>query len=844
MPAPPLFGSCRCGHTPAPPPFEKTRRFGRISSVAVVLFAIGIAACAESGDPGSMGEDVASFVNPFAGTAEDAPDFGTGGGAGNTFPGAVVPFGMVQWSPDTFPGRTNSPGGYSYDDDQIRGFSLTHLSGAGCPELQDFPFLPTTVPVSASPAVAASYDVAPMYVPSFRHDDESAEPGYYRVLLEARTERQIEVELSATARTGLGRFTFPPTATASILVNAGGSSMANGDAVFEVDPERREVRGWVESGRFCYHRNRYVVYFVAEFDRPFAAHGTWTKQTLSPGATTAADHAESPLHLRPISGFSDPQSNSNGAQAGAYVTFDTRRNPIVHARVAVSWVSVDNARDNLRAESRGWDLDELRGAARAQWNDLLGRIRVRGGEPSDVRTFYTMLYHALLAPNIFSDANGEYAGMDGEVHRTEGFTQYTTFSGWDVYRSEIPLLAIVVPERVSDMMQSLVTNARESGWLPRWSVANGHTDVMVGDPAAPILASAVAFGARDFDREAALAALLKGANEEGVSRNAEYVERQALASYLELGYVPHDGTENSFGGSTSIFGNTAAVWGSAATTLEYATADFAVGQFAAALGDVQTCETFLGRAAAWTNLFNPATGYLQPRYANGTFLDPFDPTSLEGYAEGNGAQYSWMVPHDLEGLIETFGGATEARRRLDQFFTELNAGPEAPFAFLGNEPCALTPWIYDWLGEPNKTQDIVRRAILDLFNDSPSGYAGNDDLGQMSSWYVFGALGFYPAIPGTDVLALASPLFEEATLDLPGGTLTITGRGAGRDNPYVERLTLNGAEFPRPWIRFNDLSRGASLDFDLAASPGSNWGRAARDAPPSFPADSPAGCHF
>jgi len=807
-----------------------------------LLFAFLFVACGGS-DDSSAPPDYASLVNPFTGTAEDAPDFGTGGGAGNTFPGAVVPFGMLQWSPDTFPGSVNSPGGYSYEDERIRGFSLTHLSGAGCPELQDFPFLPTTLPVDVSPAVANSYDVNPIYVPEFDHGEEKAEPGYYRVRLDPGSADAIDVELSATTRTGLGRFTFPPTSTASVLINAGGSSMANGDAVFEIDPERREVRGWVESGQFCYHRNRYVVYFVAEFDRPFAAYGTWTKQQLAPGAVAAADHAESPSHLRPISGFPDPPSRSNGAQAGAYVTFDTRDQSVVQARVGISWVGIDNARANLAAENPGWDFASVRDAARAEWNALLGRIRVRGGEAADLRTFYTMLYHALLAPNVFSDANGEYAGMDGEVHRAEGGTRYTSFSGWDVYRSEIPLLAMLVPDRVSDMMQSLVSNARQSGWLPRWSVANGHTDVMVGDPAAPILAGALAFGARDFDRESALAALLKGASEEGVSANAEYVERQALASYLDLGYVPHDGTENSFGGSTSIFGDTAAVWGSAATTLEYATADFAVAQFAAALGERQTCETYVERAAAWRNLFNPATGYLQPRYANGAFLSPFDPTSLEGYAEGSGAQYSWMVPHDLAGLIAAFGGAAAARDRLDEFFTELNAGPESLLAYLGNEPCALTPWIYAWLGTPSRTQEIVRAAILDLFNDSPSGYAGNDDLGQMSSWYVFGALGFYPAIPGTDVLVLGSPLFEEATLDLPGGQLTIRGAGAGRANPYVERVAVDGVEHTAPWVRFRDLRRGASLAFDLGASAGA-WGEAAQDAPPSFAAGSPGACDW
>ncbi len=815
---------------------QKVRTMTHPWIVGIVLAPalLGLAGCGGDGGSGSERVRLTRFVNPFTGTAADSPDFGTGGGAGNTFPGAVAPFGMVQWSPDTVPGRTNAPGGYTYDDSQIRGFSLTHLSGVGCPIMQDLPFLPTTVPVTTSPAVADSYEVLPAFVPSFDHTGEKAEPGYYRVVLNRDTAEKIEVELSATTRTGIGRFNFPPTATASILINAGGSAMANGDAVFAIDPDRREVSGWVESGQFCYHRNRYRVFFVAEFDRPFATHGAWEKQTLLPNATAAADHADAPFHLRPVSGVPDPATVSNGAQAGAYVTFDTRRQHAVQARVAISYVSVENARDNLRSENPDWAFDRTREAANTTWNDLLGRVRARGGSPEDIRTFYTMLYHALLGPNVFSDVDGQYMGMDERVHSADGFTHYTTFSGWDIYRSEIPFLAMIAPERTSDMMQSLVTNAQESGWLPKWSVASGQTDTMVGDPAAPIIAAAQAFGATAFDREAALAALVKGATQEGVSTNAEYVERQALSEYLRLGYVPHDGTERSTGGSTSMFGRTDAVWGSAATTLEYATADFAIAQYAAALGDPDTCAIFLDRSTGWRTLFNPETGFLQPRFADGVFKVPFDPASPEGYTEGSGGQYTWMVPHDLAGLAAAFGGPAATAERLDEFFTEINAGPEAPFAFLGNEPCALTPWIYAWLGQPYKTQEVVRRAILTLFNDSPSGYPGNDDVGQMSAWYLFGALGLYPAIPGTDVLVLGSPLFPEVSVQVPGGTLTIVASEARRDHPYVQRLTVNGVEHTKPWIRFADISNGGTLAYDLGPSPNPAWGSLPDDAPPSI----------
>jgi len=776
------------------------------------------------------------LVNVHAGTAEGAPDFGTGGGAGNTFPGATAPFGMLQWSPDTHPGRTNSPGGYSWEDTEIRGFSLTHLSGAGCPCLQDVPFLPTTVPIVASPAEPGSYLVASDLRATFRHEDERAEPGSYRVVLNRDRKAPIRVELAATTRAGLGRFTFPRTETASLLVNLGGSAMANGEAAVAIDPAAGEVSGSVESGQFCYHRNRYTVYFVAEFDRPFDGYGTWTEQTLAPGGVVAGDVSgkPNPVHFRPIAGILDPPPNSDGAQAGAYVTFDTRRGRTVQMRVAISFVSVENARANLRAEASTWKIGEVRRGTRRAWNDLLGLVRVRGGSRADLRTFYTMLYHAFLAPTVFGDVTGEYMGMDGQVRRAEGFTPYTTFSGWDVYRSQMPLLAMLVPDRTSDMMQSLVMNAAESGWLPRWSVVAGHTDVMVGDPAAAIIAGADAFGARDFDRSAALAALVKGGTQTGTSANAEYVERQALADYLANGWVPHDGTEGSSGASTSIFGSTDAVWGSAATTLEYATADFAVARLAARLGEDATCATFAARADGWRHLLDPTTGWLTPRFGDGSFLTPFDPASGEGWVEGSGAQYAWMVPHDVAGLVDAFGGPADATARLDEFFTELNAGPTSRFAFLGNEPCAHTPWLWAWLGRPSRTQGIVREAMLGLFGATPEGYPGNDDLGQMSAWYVFAALGIYPAVPGTDVLVLGSPLFRKATLRLAEGTLVLAARKAARSRPYVSRLRVDGDEHARPWIRFADLCAGGRIDFDLTSNPVESWGGNAADAPPSF----------
>lgn len=816
------------------------RRPSLRAGVAGLLLAIVVAGCSDASRPDEA-LDPTALVNVFTGTQAAAPDYGTGGGAGNTYPGAVVPFGMLQWSPDTVPGKVNAPGGYSRDDTVIRGFSLTHVSGAGCAIHQDVPLLPTVEPVTVSPAMAGTFLIEPRYLPSFDHEHEQAEPGFYGVTLDPGTEREIAVELSATTRTGVGRIVFPPTESASVLFNAGGSAMANGNAAFVVDPARREVSGSVESGQFCYHRNRYLLHFVAQFDRPFTTQGTWQGEALSTGTASVEGTFNGdfpcPFQLRPLSQAPNSPTYSCGAQAGAYVTFDARDQQEVRVRVAVSYVSVDAARDNLsREQGDGVDLDGVRRAAHESWRDALGRIAIRGGEDADRRTFYTMLYHALLAPTTFSDADGRYFGMDGAVHDAGARTRYTTFSGWDVYRSEIPLLTMLFPERAGDMMESLVANARESGWLPRWSVAAGQTDVMVGDPADAMLAGAYAFGARDFDRAGALAAMIKGATKEGRSANADYVERQALSDYLALGYVPHDGTEASTGQDTTIFGDTSKVWGSAATTLEYGVADFALAAFAAEQGDAAACRAAVARSRGWTLLLDPETRHIRPRRADGSYLTPFDPASGEGFAEGNSAQYTWMIPYDVAGLAAALGGTDAARARLDDFFTTLDAGPGALYAFLGNEPGWISPFLYDWLGAPSRTQDVVRRAILALFSAAPNGYVGNDDLGQMSAWYVFGALGLHPATPGTDALVLASPLFPEAVLRLGERTLTIRGDGAGRARPYVSSATLDGAALERPWIRWRDLGDASTLAFTLSDRP-TEWGSAPGAAPPSYGPD-------
>lgn len=765
--------------------------------------------------PSARAASPVSRVDPFAGTRPGPRTFG----GGHNFPGAALPFGMVQWSPDTTPADRHG-GGYDYRDTHLRGFSLTHLSGAGCSLYGDFPFLPTTEPLESSPAGPGS-DLDGRFQPGFSHRDESARPGYYSVRLNPVHGGAIRAELTATTRTGMARFTFPPSPHASVLINAGGSAQPDDFAEVGLNPAAREITGTASSGLFCGQRPRYRVYFAAVFNRRFDAYGTWDGEQLQP-ASTAASAAQTPATNPPTS-----------ADAGAYASFDTRADHVVLARVGVSFVSVADARANLAAENPGLSFGTVAAQARRAWEESLGRVRVSGGSPRQLATFYTALYHAFLAPRTFSDVNGLYPGMDGLVHDAGRHVQYADVSGWDVYRSEVQLLSLLAPKRASDLIRSLLADYEQSGCLPRWPYANGQSMTMVGDSADPVIASAAAFGATGFDRREALEAMVKGASEPCRSANGEYLERQGLDDYLELGYVPFDldtGTRNA----NSIYGSPEAVWGSAATSLEYYVDDFAIAQFAAReLGDRRSYRRFIRRSGDWRRLY-ASSGFVEPRYASGTFPPGYDNLHGGGFVEGDSAQYTWMVPQDPGGLIARMGGSKRAAERLDAFLRQLNAGAggtHSDHALLGNEPTLQTPWLYDWMRRPYRTQLAVRRA-LSLYRPAPDGYPGNDDLGTLSAWYVFAALGIYPEVPGTGVLALASPLFERAEIRLPRRRRAlIDGSGHG---PYVRSLKLNGHPFSQPWTTYCALARGATLSFRLGKKPNAKWGATAAAAPPSF----------
>ena len=768
---------------------------------------------------------LADRVHPLAGTQPGPRTFG----GGHNFPGATVPFGMVQWGPDTTPSERHS-GGYDYRDNHITGFSLTHLNGAGCSLYGDFPFLPTTEPLDSSPASRNSAGLVGRFEPGFSHRKERAGPGIYSVRLNPARGGAIRTALTATTRTGVARFTFPRSPHASVLIDAGGSAKANDLAQVRLDPGKRLISGSASSGYFCAQRPRYKVYFAAVFNRPFDSYGTWRRQKLSRGSTSTSDSR------RPSN------RAARTAQAGAYATFNTRRKRTITVRVGISFVSVAGARANLAAESRGSSFRRIAAAAKRRWNRALGSIRVSGGDRRDTETFYTALYHALLAPRTFNDADGTYIGMDGLVHDSGRRTQYADLSGWDIYRTQIPLLAMLMPRRASDIVASMLAAVAQSGCLPRWSYANGQSMTMVGDPADPIIASAAAFGARGFDQAAALAAMVRGASDGCRSADGGYVQRQGLEEYKALGYVPFD-IDVKRRNANSLFGEADAVWASAASTLEYAVADFSIAQFAArALRDGVTYRAFIARSGNWRNLLNPRSRLIEPRFANGSFPPRYDNLRGAGFAEGNSVQYTWMVPHDPAGLFAAIGGRTRAVGRLDRFLRKLNGGAgatHADHALLGNEPNLNVPWLYNWTRRPFKTQATVRRALLGLYDTSPSGYPGNDDLGTLSSWYVWSALGLYPEVPGTGVLAIGSPLFRRATVRLADGrklriAASAPRRTSFRRSPYIQRMRFDGDAYGRPWTTFCALARGAALSYRLGPRPNRTWGDSLAALPPSF----------
>lgn len=786
------------------PRLPGTTAIGLIAAGA--LAAAGLCAPAAAAVKAALVTSPATVVNPFIGTSNQADDF----------PGADVPFGMVQWSPDT-PSRP-SGGGYEYNDSSITGFSLTHIAGPGCGAAGDIPVLPTVGAVNTGATDA------------FSHANESASAGSYKVALN----NQVTTELTTTTRSGMARFTFPASSQANLIFKLTGSQNGASSTQF-TKVSSTEVSGQVTSGHFCGAGNTYSVYFDMVFDQPFTSQGasvaksTATPETSGTASKNAAEKANKPvLHgktptagdkAKAVTGAAPSAAASNG-----YVTFNTTANPVVQAKVGISYVSVANATANRVAENSGWDFNATRTAAQNAWNSALGKIQIAGGTTAQQQSFYTALYHSLLHPNVISDTNGQYFGFDGRTHTVDAGHQaaYANYSGWDIYRSQAQLEALVAPQVASDTAQSMVDDYAQTGIFPKWSENNGESYVMVGDPADAILADYYAFGARDFDASTALADMVKQAS---TTNN----DRPGLNYLNSPGYMPHDG---SYGCCN--------FYGPVATTLEYNTADFAISAMAGALGNTSAQKTYANRAQGWRNVLNPASGFVEPRNASGSWTGGFDPTSGTDMVEADSWIYTGMVPFNIGGLARAKGGNTAMNHYLDTVLRSYTG--DKGYAWVGNEPSIELPWEYDYTGQPYKTQGTVRAIQDQIWANTPGGLAdGNDDLGAMSAWYVWSALGMYPETPGTSDLALGSPLFTQAVVTLPSGrTLTVNGNGAADNAPYVQSAAWNGSAWNNAFAPTTAITAGGTLDFTLGTSANTSWATAASAAPPSYAGDTTA----
>ncbi len=741
------------------------------------LVAAIVALCACAPD-----RPVTEYVDPFIGT----------GAHGHTYPGATVPFGMVQLSPDNGRSGWDWVSGYHYSDSIIVGFSHTHLSGTGIGDLNDVLFMPVTRPIDIAQPYRQQEDRD--YASRFSHDSEHAAPGYYSVFLE---DPSVLVELTATTRVGLHRYTFPASSDAGIVLDLGYA--VNGDAPTETSVRvagdtmlvgHRYSRGWAADQR---------IYFAAVLSKPFATF------------SLADDSVALPQSLE-----------ATGTAVKVLLGFDTDEEEQVLLKVGISYVDVDGAIRNLRAEVPGWDFDGVRREAHEAWEAALSSVRVQSSDEAAKRTFYTALYRTKLAPIRFDDVDGRYRGGDGVAHQTDGFANYSIFSLWDTFRAAHPLYTILEPDRVNDMVRSMLAFADEYGLLPVWSLVGNETNTMTGYHAIPVIADAYLKGFRDYDVAEAFEAMKRSALE----------DHRGLRYYRRYGYIPSELERESV-----------------TKTLEYAFDDWAIAETASAMGRGQDYRTFAERGFSYRRVFDPETKFMRGKDAHGRWVEPFDPLHAShsvnaDYTEGNAWQHSWFVPHDVRGLIELMGGDDAFTAKLDSLFAADTVvtgekvsditGMIGQYAH-GNEPSHHIAYLYAYAGAAWKTQDAVRRILTTQYNDTPTGLAGNEDCGQMSAWYVFSAMGFYPVNPVGGVYVLGSPLFEEVTLDLgEGRRFSVRADGVSERNRYVQSVRLNGEPYEKTYILHDDVVAGGTLVLEMGPEPNASWGVAAESRPPSL----------
>ncbi|MCL1871681.1 MAG: GH92 family glycosyl hydrolase [Promicromonosporaceae bacterium] len=822
--------------------WRSTRTRHRSTSALVVAGALAagglaLAPGANAAPSPTWVDDPASTVNTLAGT-------GTGGttvGSINDFPGPTVPFGMVQFSPD----NPNTGQGYYYGNSTLRGFGLDQAS-QGCGALGDFPVLPTTTSMAASARPWTRTE-------SYTHDGEVGTPGYYKLVSKDTDGASITSELSAATRTGVATFTFPAGTTPSITFRSGVSNSSTRSGSLNVNPSTGVITGVTTSGNFCGKNNSYTAYFAARVDQTFTSYGAWNEST---GAVTVGDGSH--------------DAEVANARAGGYVSF-APGTTTVRLKIAMSYVSTDNAILNMDTEvptpggaaagttpygSFAAAFDGTRQAAHDAWDTALSKVQVSDTAPAaETSTFYHSLYRSLLHPNTFDDVNGQYIGFEAkpQVHNVSEHPgadgrarhQYAYFSDWDTYRSLVPLQAALFPDQASDMAQSLVDDADQSGSFPRWAFANAGTNQMSGDNPVALIAQTWAYGAKDFDVDSALDHMVAGAvgpqaGQNTGGTNNQALERPGAAVYDARHYAPQ----------VKQFQVDHAVTG-ASITEEYSIDDFAIAQLAADRGRADVAQQFQDRSHYWQNLFNPRTRTISPRDLSGAFptgdgqsipssfgyRGNVDGFGMVGYDEGTAEQYLWLVPQDVEGLVTGLGGKAVTAARLDAFMSHgLNVGANAPYMWAGNEPDFFVPWLYDYLGEPWRTSEVVDQIRTTLFGPDPDGAEpGNDDLGAQSSWYVWAALGMFPVTPATDVVAVNAPAFDAARVHLgSGATLDLTAAGANEGSRYVQGLAVDGQARSQTFLPTGTLTRGGTVDFTLGTDHADGWGTGAGDVPPSF----------
>lgn len=715
--------------------------------------------------PYTFSQDCSKLVNPFVGT-----DF-----TGNTYPGAQLPFGMVQLSPDNGLPGWDRISGYFYPDSTIAGFSHTHLSGTGAGDLYDISFMPVTLPYREAESPLGIYS-------KFSHSSESASAGYYKVLL---SDYNIKVELTATERCGIQKYTFPKS-DAAVFLNlrkAMNWDFTLDNCVRVLDDRTIEgyrfSRGWSPDQK---------VYFRTRFSKPFKSYS---------------------IDSLPVT----DEGKRIGTSIIARFDFDTDEGEEVTVITALSGVSMEGAGKNMAAEAPTDDFDYYRKNAAEVWNRALGKIQIKSDDKVAKRVFYTALYHSMLAPTLYCDVNGDYRGADKKIHHA-AWKNYSTFSLWDTYRASHPLFTCLCPQRVNDMVHSFLAFYHQHGRLPVWNFYGCETNMMIGYHSVPVIVDAFLKGIGDFDAKEALKACVAAANSK---------DFRQMSAYIQHGYVPYNSIKEGEGENWSM-----------SKTLEYAFDDYCIAVMAEHLGETEIAREFYKRAQNYQKIYNPATSFFQPKDSEGTFLPNFSPDDYSAYiCESNAWQYMFSVQHDMEGLIKLLGGKERTIEKLDSLFTYhpedrsklplFSTGMIGQYVH-GNEPDHHVPYLYNKVGQPWKTQYYARKIMEEFYKDSPDGLCGNEDCGQMSAWYVWSAMGLYPVNPVSGQYEIGAPLFPSVKLALPDGKVfRVVAHHVSHRNKYVQSVKLNGRPYHKSFITHKDIMDSSLLEFEMGSKPGSVW---------------------